>query len=369
VLKVSAEELDTLIPVGPNDEHLPLAAVVAAPGPDLMGELDDMHRREMLRLMSIASVAVALPAEAAAALGTQAAPLDLESHAAMNAHLWQVFAMSRSKRQVYPIVRDQLAALTSHLADPHPDRDRRRLLALTADLYQLAGEVCFDGNRYTDAAHCYTLAATAAREGSAADLWACALTRHAYVAMYDRQHVQAAQILTAADAVARNGDRQLATRQWVASVQAQAQASLGISSDCDRALDTAAGVVQLPASASPGGWLRFDGSRIAEESGTCYLATGREAQAEAALTQALGQGISPRRRGSLLTDLAMLGARRHDAGQLLHYATAAIELAEQTGSSGYVGRKLATLQGQIAPRRADPAIAQLADRIARLSVT
>ena len=165
------------------------------------------------------------------------------------------------------------------------------------------------------------------------------------------------------------GDPQLATRQWVASVQAQAQAGLGNSSGCDRALDTAAAVVQMPASASPGGWLRFDGSRIAEESGTCYLATGRDAQAEGALTQALDQPISPRRRGSLLTDLALLGARRHDAGQLLHYAAAAIDLAEQTGSSGYVGRKLATLQAQIACRRAGPAIAQLADRIASLPAT
>jgi transcriptional regulator with XRE-family HTH domain len=368
VLKMSAGELDTLIPPGPEEDHLPPDAAVTAPGPDLMGELDDMHRREMLRLMSIASVAAALPAEVTA-IGTRAAPLDLDSHAAMNAHLWQVFAMSRSKRQVYPIVRDQLAALTSHLADPHPGRDRRRLLALTADLYQLAGEVSFDGNRYTDAAHCYTLAATAAREGEAADLWACALTRHAYVAMYDRQHAQAAAILTAAGTVARNGDRQLATRQWVASVQAQAQASLGNSSDCDRALDTAAAVVQLPASASPGGWLRFGGSRIAEESGTCYLATGRDARAEEALTQALGEGTSPRRRGSMLTDLALLGARRHDTSQLLHYADAAIDLAEQTGSPGYVGRKLATLQAQIAPRRADPAIARLVDRIASLPAT
>jgi hypothetical protein len=113
VLKVSAEEFDTLIPVGPEDEHLLPAAAVAARGPDPMGELDDMHRREMLRLMSIAAVAVALPAEAAAVLNSQMAPLDLDSHAAMNAHLWQVFAMSRSKRQVYPVIRDQLATLRS----------------------------------------------------------------------------------------------------------------------------------------------------------------------------------------------------------------------------------------------------------------
>lgn len=134
--------------------------------------------------------------------------------------------------------------------------------------------------------------------------------------MYDQQPAQASAILTAADTVARNGDPQLATRQWVASVQAQAQASLGDSGACDRALDTAAGVLDLTASAHPGGWLRFDGSRIAEESGTCYLATGRDTQAETTLTQALSEGISPRRKGSLLTDLAMLGVRRHDTRQI-----------------------------------------------------
>jgi hypothetical protein len=41
-------------------------------------------------------------------------------------------------------------------------------------------------------------------------------------------------------------------------------------------------------------------------------------------------------------------------------------LAEQTGSSGYVGRKLATLHTQIQPWRGDRRIALLADRIARL---
>ena len=64
----------------------------------------------------------------------------------------------------------------------------------------------------------------------------------------------------------------------------------------------------------PGGWLRFGGSRLAEERGTCYLATGQHVQAEAALTEALAQGISLRRRGSLHTDLAVLGARQRDTG-------------------------------------------------------
>jgi hypothetical protein len=59
-----------------------------------------------------------------------------------------------------------------------------------------------------------------------------------------------------------------------------------------------------------------------------------------ALTEALNQPISLRRRGSILTDLATLGIQRHDLDQVLEYGDTAVKLAEQTQSAGYVGRKL-----------------------------
>lgn len=46
-----------------------------------------------------------------------------------------------------------------------------------------------------------------------------------------------------------------------------------------------------------GGWLRFDDIRLAEERGACFVELRRPDLAEAALTEALGQGISLRRRG------------------------------------------------------------------------
>lgn len=60
-----------------------------------------------------------------------------------------------------------------------------------------------------------------------------------------------------------------------------------------------------------GGWLRFDGSRLAEERGACYLQLGRPDLAEEALTAALAQPLSLRRRAAVLSDLAVLGAHRH----------------------------------------------------------
>jgi hypothetical protein len=66
-----------------------------------------MYRRELLRLLSVAGVLVSVPA---AASGEESPPgrartlADLGPHARLNEHLWQVFALATSKRQVYPLV-------------------------------------------------------------------------------------------------------------------------------------------------------------------------------------------------------------------------------------------------------------------------
>jgi hypothetical protein len=163
-----------------------------------------------------------------AALAAEAG--DIEQYKLLNAHLWQVFRLSPSKRLVYPLVRQQLSRLTESLDRAHSGATHTQLCELAGDLFQLAGEICFDTNRYTDAAHCYTLAASACKEASAYDLWACALTRHAFVGMYERRFAQASSILTVAARVATRGDSQLATRHWVAAVQAGAFAGLSASS-------------------------------------------------------------------------------------------------------------------------------------------
>jgi transcriptional regulator with XRE-family HTH domain len=383
VLQVPAGELDTLLAVEPDNEPslqtphtAPVISGHVVAGPDPMGALDDMYRRELLRLLSIAAVTVAMPEDAVATgnrgLAAARGPADIEDieqYAALNAHLWQVFALSRAKRQVYPLVHEHLGVLIGQMNRGQPAAVHRQLCVLACDLFQLAGEIFFDSNRYAEAAHCYVLAASAGREARCYDRWACALTRQAFISMYDRQYPQAAAILTAAARVAHNGDSQLSTRQWVAAVQAQAYAGLGDQQACNRALDTANRVLDLADTASPGGWLRFDGSRLAEERGTCYLTTGQHTQAEAALTEALSRTVSLRRRGSLLTDLAVLGAQRRDIDQVLHYAADAVDLAEQTGSTGYVGRKLCHLQAEVRPLLADARVAELNERITRLPVT
>jgi hypothetical protein len=232
------------------------------------------------------------------------------------------------------------------------------LCALTADLFQLAGEIFFDANAYTDAAHCYTLAAQASKNANAFDLWACAMTRHAYLSVYERRFGAAVPMLDLGEALAQRGDSALSTRYWVAAVQAETYAGLGDFDSCQRALDTAEHVRDLTGPVHNGGWLRFDGSRLAEERGTCYTRCGRVDLAEVALNDALHHATSPRRRASVLIDLAIVGAQRRDSNQVVTCADTALAEVRQSGS-GMISRKLGELQHQLSPLLASKKIQRL----------
>jgi tetratricopeptide (TPR) repeat protein len=328
---------------------------------------DDVNRRALLRILSVAGAQMALPLETAAPNldRASAGETDAATHARMNGHLWGVYALSASKRSVYPLVREQLSTLTVAMRDARSETAHTRLCSLTADQFQLAGEVLFDASAYTDAAHCYTLAATASRQAKDYDLWACALTRHAYVSMYEHNFSDTVPILDAARRLAVRGDRQLSTRQWVAAVQAELFAELGDFDECSRALDDAEAVQALTGQFHNGGWLRFDGSRIAEQRGACYTRLGRFDLAEEALTVALSESLTSRRRGSVLVDLARLGVQQQDPDQIVEHGSAALELVRLTGS-GYIAHKLRNLQDGLGPLIADRRVAELADSISAL---
>ncbi|HEX5407434.1 MAG TPA: helix-turn-helix transcriptional regulator [Pseudonocardiaceae bacterium] len=331
--------------------------------------LDEMNRRDLLRLVSVAGTAMALVSAEGVdwdrLAGSAGARVDLatvEGYTALNEHLWHVFALSQSKAAMFPFVRQQFDVLTSSLQHPADAATHVRLCGLIADLLQLAGEILFDGNAYVEAAHCYTLAASAAHEAGAYDLWACAMTRHAFMEVYERRSEAAVAMLDLAAQLARRGDRELSTRQWVAVVQAQAVAGLGQIDACQRALDVAETVHGLTGQMHASGWLRFDETRLTEERGACYVELGRPDLACPALTDALNRAASPRRRGAILADLAVAGAQQRDVEQLVAYGSGAIELAKQT-NSGYVTRKLAPLLPHLGSLADDPRVDHLSEQI------
>jgi len=228
-------------------------------------------------------------------------------------------------------VRDQARRLTETLRRPQSPAARKRVCALHADVFQLAGEVLFDTNRYADAGYCYTLAATAAREAGAMDLWACALTRHAYISVYEQRFADAVPLLALSADLARNGDSELATRNWVSAVLAQAVAGIGDHAACERALEQAERVSVFTRPGN-GGWLRFDGSRLAEDRASCYVQQRRPDLAEPILLELLKKHQSGRRRGIALADLAAVSAQRPDVLRLVTYGAAALDHTRQTGS-------------------------------------
>jgi hypothetical protein len=247
-----------------------------------------------------------------------------------------------------PLVRSQLDVLTRQLQHAPSAAGREMFAGLLADLLQLAGEVSFDLNHYTDAAHCYTLAATASKEAGNRDLWACALTRQSFISVYERQFGAALPLLEAATRLADRGDMQLSTRYWVSAVKAHTYAGMGDITSCQRSLDHAEEVRHLTTPPETTGWLRFNGSRLAEERGTCFVELRRHDLAETSLTNALRQGLSVRRKGSIYTDLAVVGVQRNDTDCVATWAQQALAAANHT-KSGYITKKLASLQTHIRP--------------------
>ncbi|MEY9943103.1 hypothetical protein ABH937_000157 [Kitasatospora sp. GAS1066B] len=361
LLKVTSAELEELL----KPQH-PSPAGATTPETLLdIGDADDMKRRDALGLLTITGALIVLPRSS---VEPSASHTELDSTAAetLNSHLWKTFSLADSKQTVYPLVHRHLQVLARQLREARTEKERTQLCAWTGDPYQLAGEIFFDGNRYTDAAHCYLLAASAAKEAGNHDLWACAMTRHAFIELYERRFTVAAPILSAAARVAQHGDSRLSTRHWVAAVQAEAYAGLGDLDACNRALDRADEVHSLGSGIHNGGWLRFDGSRLAEDRGTCYLELGRPDLAEQALTAALRQALSPRRRGAVLASFAALGAERGDLDQVMQYGSAAIELASLTGS-GFLAKRLEGLQTHLGPLMADGRVSNLHHQISALS--
>ncbi|MBB6421954.1 helix-turn-helix transcriptional regulator [Streptomyces sp. AK010] len=370
LLHLDLDELDAL--VGQPQAARPESTGSPSRDHHGSGDLDDMIRRQFLRAIAVTSALVALPDDESESLTEAAQRGTSGDFLRMNGHLWQVYQLARAKGSVYPIVRDQLTALNDTL-DGQPQVETQALCSAAGDLFQLAGELAFDGNRYTDAAASYTLAASASKEAKSYDLWACSLVRHAYVDLYEQRFADAAGTLSAAERVARRGDSSLSTRYWIASVQAEAYAGLGDLPACERALDEAEKVTDMTGPIHNDGWLRFDGSRLAEERGARYLQLERLDLAEKALATALSQDIlasghSFRRRGAVLTDLASIGAKRHDPDQVLTYGREALQLARET-SSGYVTRRLQRLLNDLGPLARDARVVELGAEIDALNTT
>ncbi|WP_378733959.1 hypothetical protein [Nocardia brasiliensis] len=340
-------------------------------GPYAM-EIYDMNRRELLRLLSISSAALASPTmdwdrilvatDGSSHIDTATA----SEYANINHALWASYSTAVTKIEIFPAVREHLDAVLSGLRRPRDESVWRLLCAIAGEVLQLAGEILLDNADFATASHCYTAAAAFSKDAGAMDLWACAMTRHAYISLFDREFATAVPLLESARELARRGDPSMTTRYWVDSVLAQAHAGLGEAQACERATDSARSALDV-AGTFETGWLRFDGSRLDEELGACYVQLGRPDQAEPLLLSVLDRPLSTRRRAGVLIDLAAAGALRRDPLQLVTYGNAALDIARRT-HSGYLGRRLELLRRHIDPGQRDQHVHHLSQQIAALQL-
>ncbi|GAA1649080.1 helix-turn-helix domain-containing protein [Actinoplanes couchii] len=265
-LQVSPERLTDLLTIDSSKQDL------NSPAPPISGGVvaeihatgaTDMYRRNLLRLLSVAATMALLPPHDD--LGTAEGiwrSRDTDQLRQLTDSLWQTYGLATNKQLAYPLVEDQLRWLITAIGETRSEAERRTLCVIASELFQLAGEILFDGNFYTDALASYGHAASAAKEGRAYDQWACALVRHGFVSIYDHQYQEASNILDAAVRIADRGDSQLPTRHWVAVVKAQVSASMNDISGCETAFESAQRVTGQRNLMIPGGWLRFDARHL-----------------------------------------------------------------------------------------------------------
>lgn len=330
---------------------------------------DDMitkKRRELLQFLSAAATALVLPlpdlaidwdrVHRAVEKPSQADQLLLYNLEMLNKHYWSLFQASPNKSAILEGVYGQLKTLMQFVQESHPVSQHRGLCALVSDLSQLVGEIFFDCNQYDFAQACYNFAANAAHEANHYDLWACALVRHAFLPIYDGQYHEALPLLQGAQKLANHGDTTLTTRYWVAAVSSDVQAGLGNLSACQQALDLMDEVRNLK-NESHGGWLRFDGSRLLEQRGACFVKLGQSKLAIPVLQEALKSNLTPRRQGMVLTDLGQASLQNGNVEQACGYATQVIEIASQ--GSGMLRKGIYGLRNRLEVYEGTTAVKEL----------
>jgi tetratricopeptide (TPR) repeat protein len=338
------------------------------------GSEQDMKRRELLRLLGVASAALLLPLpdvdweridDVVELPGRLDLPViqDLET---INTRYWNLYLTASSKSTVLDGALGQLKVLVRFLKEPHRAAVRPRLCALASNLGQMVGEIFFDQHEFLVAQSCYVFAAFAAKEAQDYDLWTTALVRHAYLPLYEDRYEEALPFLKEAMRLANRGNASLPTRYWAAGVEAEAEAGVHDLAACQRALDRAQGVQGIK---EPGpAWTRFDASRLPALQGACYVRLEQPGLALPTLQSAIGQFTKPsRRRGMVLTDLATAVQQQGEIEQACTYLQGVMDIVS-LGASEFLREGVVKTRQRLEPFARSSAVMTLDKRMRSLAV-
>ena len=245
-----------------------------------------------------------------------------------------------SSVELIPAVTGHLQVTTLLLGGTQRLPLRRRLAAIAVESAGHAAWLFHDLGDQHSAARYYSVAGVAIRE--AGDPALDAYVR-GFRSLVKGSHGQAREALGLAQGAVEIAERSgtATTRAWLASLEAQALASVGDQQSCLGALrraDTALG--QARREEDPAWMYEFDHARLMGLTGACYGRLGKIAAAERTLRDAL-EALGPkgtRCRAEVLVDLARMRARQQDAEEATGLAGEALEIAVETGSTAGVQR-------------------------------
>ena len=334
-------------------------------------EAEDMQRRDVFRLMSLAGAGLVWPPlpdvdwarldRAEVATGAVDARV-LEDCAALNQSLWRAFWPALRPATLLDQALEQFHRVRRLLPGARTDAQHRRLCSLLAESSHLLGVIFLDSDRDAAASTCFTFAASAAGRADDYDVWAGALVRQAWHPLGDGRPDEALPLLQEAGRLAARGDSTLPTRYWVAAVAAEAYAALGDAAGADRAMAHAERVHDLPEHRHDL-WLRFNPVQLLEERGATYVLARRPALAEPVLQRALAHWPEPgRRRGLIVADLAHAALQQREVERACAYSRELVDLTGQC--SGMFIKDLRRLHTEFASVAHAPAIKDLRAQLA-----
>ncbi|MFE2867275.1 hypothetical protein [Embleya sp. NPDC059259] len=268
----------------------------------------------------------------------------------------------------------QLNALTDLLRDEHPPAVRARLLGLTAELALLAGWMSYDTGLQPGAQKYMVLALHAAKECDDAPFGANVL------GVMSRQmiHYELGEDALELIHLAQYGSRDTGgagLQAMLYALEGRAYAALGDAERCRRALGLAEQALADSRPQAEPDWIRyFNRAELLSESGHAYrdlaytrpafVAPAKERLGET-VRLLLGTGEFVRSLALAQVGLATVYLIEHDAAGAVEQATAALEIAFRVRSERLIVRLRRTVEALAGRFPADPAVAELAARVAR----
>lgn len=300
---------------------------------------DDMNRRKMLGLLGVMTGTLLTTSDVLDSDELNRLIRELENPSSLDAtalgslegiteHNWQLLYCGVPWPALLSGVLGHLQTVTSFLKGSHSTSIEQRLYALVSQEAQMAGEIYFDMHNYKQAQECFTYAIKAAQKAENPALVAVAIGRINVRPSRNEQLQRYLSLLQVAHRLAAP-NATVTTRAWLAAREAEAQANIGASNACYKALEQAEAVSDRQLVEDDPLWTHFSLPSLAGYKGVCYVRLCHPL-AQNTLLEALTS--LPSRKATTLVDLANSYAQSGEVEEACKRAGQALALTEQNKS-------------------------------------